>query len=163
MSELIPRIFLFFLNSIQNNHIHSFLSSLLSFSVSRANLSCVVATIFSSLTFLSSSFSMANMSHMVAASFCSIVLYGQPELFASDTISCLSFLSNSFSSPRFNLLRVVRRCFSWSSVSDDLFFPLVVFVLLLVQSFSCLIFSLSFLCSSVSEARFALSLFLISK
>ena len=79
-------------------------------------------------------------------------LHGQPEPFGScikstpvllffllsvstDNISCLLattfssliFLSNSFSSPHFNLSRVARRCFSWSSVSDDLFFPLVLF------------------------------------
>ena len=31
-------------------------------------------------------------------------------------VTTFSSLSNSFSSPRFNLLRVVRWCFSWSSV-----------------------------------------------
>ena len=49
-------------------------------------------------------------------------LHGQPELFASDHLLQSSFLSNSFSSPRFILLRVARHWFSWSSVSDDLFF-----------------------------------------
>ena len=38
------------------------------------------------------------------------------------TFSSLIFLSSSFSSPCFNLLREAKRCFSWSSVSDDLFF-----------------------------------------
>ena len=40
--------------------------ALLSSSVSKANLSCVVATIFSSLAFLFSSVSMANLSRLVA-------------------------------------------------------------------------------------------------
>ena len=67
----------------------------------KANMSCGVATIFSSLAFLSSSvciilqscssFSMANLSCLLATTF-----------------SSLSFLSNSLSSPRFNLLRVAR-------------------------------------------------------
>ena len=44
------------------------------------------------------------------------------------TFSSLSFLSNSFSSQRFNLLSVARHCFSWSSGSDYPFsFPLVFF------------------------------------
>ena len=50
-------------------------------------------------------------------------IHGQPELYARDHL-----LSNSFSSPRFNLLSVVRRSFSQCSVSDDLFYsPFVVF------------------------------------
>ena len=112
----------------------------LSSSISRANLSCVVDTIFSSVAFLSSSISMANLSCLLVTTF-----------------SSFSFLSNTFSSPRFNLLRVARRCFLWSSVSDDLFFSsCTFFVLPLALSFSHLILSLSFLCSSVSEALFAL-------
>ena len=79
--------------------------ALLSSSVSRVNPSCVVATIFSNLAFLSTSVSMANLSCLLATTF-----------------SSLRFLSNSFSSPGFNLLRVARRCFSWSFVCDDLFF-----------------------------------------
>ena len=93
--------------------------------------------------------------------FCSSIffcLHGQPELFASEHLLQLSFLSNSLSSPRFNLLRVARCCFSWSCVSDDLYFSSgSCLVLLLALSFSRLILSLSFLCSSVSEALFALS------
>ena len=74
------------------------------------------------------------------------------------TFSSLSFLSNSFSSPRFNFLRVNRRCFSWSSVSDDLFCSSCNFLGYPSCSiFSRPILSLSFLCSSVSEALFALS------
>ena len=74
------------------------------------------------------------------------------------TFSSLSFLSNSFLSPCFNLLRVARHCFSLSSVSDDLFFSSCNFlVILLVLPFSCPILSLCFLCSSISEALFALS------
>ena len=62
------------------------------------------------------------------------------------TFSSLSFLSNSFSSPRFNLLRVARRCFSWSSVSDDLFFSSCSFLfILLALYFSRPVLSL-FLC-----------------
>ena len=118
----------------------------LSSSVSMANLSCVVATIFSSLAFLSSSVSMANLSCVVTIFFSLAYLCPSPwptEPFGSCIIlqscsssvstanlscllatifSSLSFLSNSFSSPHFNLLRVARWCFSWSSVSDDLFF-----------------------------------------
>ena len=83
----------------------------------RANITCAVATIFSSLAFLSSSVSMANLSRLVAASF-----------------------STSFSSPRFNILSMARRCFLWSSVSDDLFFPSSVFF----GSPSCSIFFASY-------------------
>ena len=101
-----------------------------------ANMSCVVATIFSSLAFLSSSISMANLSRLVAASFSSLPLLSS---FVSTTnlsslpvttFSSLRLLSNSLSSPRFNLLRVVRNCFLWFSVF----------------LFSRLILSLSFLC-----------------
>ena len=85
---------------------------------SLAKLSRSVATIFSSLAFLSSSVSMANLRRLVA---------------------CLSL---RFSYPRFNILRVARRSFSWSSVSFLLYsYP---------QPFL-------FLCSSVSEALFALN------
>ena len=124
----------------------------------KANMTCAVATIFSSLAFLSSSISMANLSRLVAASFssfallsCSVSMANLSSLLAT-TFSCLRFLSNSLSSPHFNLLRVARCCFSWSSVSDDLFFPSSVFffVLLLALSFLRLILSLSFLYSSVS-------------
>ena len=80
----------------------------LSTSVSMANLSCLLATTFSGLALLSSSFSTANLRCLLVTTF--------------------SSLPNSFSSPRFNLLRVARRYFPWSSVSDDFFsFPLVVF------------------------------------
>ena len=92
-----------------------------------ANMGCVVATIFSSLAFLSSSVSMANLSRLVAAS--------SPNLscLLETTFFSLRFLSNSLSSPRFNLLRVARICFSWFSVF----------------LFSRLILSLSFLCQSL--------------
>ena len=67
------------------------------------------------------------------------------------------YISYNFSSARFNLVGVVRRCFSWSSVSDDLLFSSCSFlVLFLALSFSRLILSLSFLCSSVPEALFLL-------
>ena len=54
------------------NPIHFF--ALLSSSVSRANLSCAVAIIFSSLAFLSLSVSMANLSRLVATIFSSLAL-----------------------------------------------------------------------------------------
>ena len=115
-----------------------FFFSLLSSSVSKANLNCVVATIFSSLAFLSSSISMTNLSRLVAASFSSLVLHScsvstaNLSCFLATTCSSLSFLSNSFSSPRFILWRVARHCFSWSSVSDDLFFASCSFLVLLL-------------------------------
>ena len=102
----------------------------------RANMSCAVATILSSLAFLSSSISMANLSRLVAASFSSLALFSSfvstanLSCLLATTFSSLRFLSNSFSSPRFNLLRVARCCFLWLSV------------FLLMR----LILSLSFLC-----------------
>ena len=80
----------------------------------RANMSCAVATIFSSLAFLSLSVSMANLSCLVAASFSSLALLSSSvsttklSCLLATTFSSLRFLSNSFSSPRFNLLRVIR-------------------------------------------------------
>ena len=111
-------------------------------------------------SFLSSSVSMANLSHLVDTMFSSLALHSSSVSTANlaTTFSSLSFLSNSVSSHRFNLLRVARRCFSWSYVSDDLlFFSYSFWVILLALSFSSLILSLSFICSSVSEALFALS------
>ena len=120
------------------NQIFSFLA-LLSSSVSRANLNCVIATIFSSFALLSSSVSTANLSCLLATTF-----------------SNLSFLSNSFSSPLFNLLRVARCCFYGLLFLMTFSFPLVVFlVLLLTLSFSRLILSLSFLCSSLFTFSFS--------
>ena len=106
----------------------------------RANMSCAVATIFSSLDFLSSSISKAKLSRLVTATFSSLALLSSLVFTAnlssslSTTFSSFRFLSNSLSSPRFNLLRVARHCFLWFSV------------------FLCslLILSLSFLHSSVS-------------
>ena len=77
----------------------------------RANMSSVVATIFSSLAFLSLSISTANLSHLVAASFSSLALLSSISTanlscLLATTFSSLRYLSNSFSSPRFNLLRV---------------------------------------------------------
>ena len=98
------------------NKIDSFFA-LPSSSVSRANLSSVV---FSSLAFLSSSVSMASLSRLVATSFSSFALLSSS--LSTANLSCLlattysslyRFLSNSFSSPRFNLLREARRCFSF--------------------------------------------------
>ena len=90
----------------------------------RDNMGSAVATIFSSLAFLSSSISLANLSRLVAASFSSLCLSSSV---STANLSCLlattfssRFLSISLSSPRFNLLRVARCCFSWSSVSQSL-------------------------------------------
>ena len=65
------------------------------------------------------------------------------------TFSSLRFFFNSLSSPRFNLLRVARRYFSWFSI----------FHFRVLSS----ILSLSFLCSSVSEALFTLSFSFLSE
>ena len=110
------------------------------------NLTHLVGASFSSHAPLSSSVSTVNLSYYLV------------------TFSSLSFLSNSFSSPCFNLLRVARRCFLWFLFLTTFSFPLVVFlVLLLALSFSHLILSLSFLCSSVSESLFALSFSFLSE
>ena len=88
----------------------------------RANMNCVVATIFSSLAFLSSSISMANLGRLVAATFSSLALLSSSVSTANlscllaTSFSSLRYLFNSFSSPRFNLLRVARICFLWFSV-----------------------------------------------
>ena len=119
----------------------------------RVNKNCAVATIFSSIAFLSSSISMANLSRLVAASYSSLALFSSSVSMANlscllaTTFSSLRFLFNSLTSPHFNILRVARRCFSCFS-----FF-----------SFSRLILSLSFLCSSVSEALFVLSFSCLSE
>ena len=133
------------------NHIKSFFFALVSSYISRANLSCVVATIFFSLAFLSSSVSMENLSRLVAASFTSLALLSSSVSMAIlscllvTTFSSLSFFYDSFSSHRFNLLRVARHCFSWFSVSDYLFFSSFSFlVFLFALSFLCPILSLSF-------------------
>ena len=95
---------------------------------------------------------------------CSSVSMANLSCLLVTTFSSLSFLSNSFSSPHFNLLRVARCSFSWSSVSHDLFFSSCSFlVILLALSFSRLILTLSFLCSSDSEALFALSFSFLSE
>ena len=107
----------------------------------RANMSCAVATTFSSPDFLSLSVSMADLSHLEAVSFSSLTLLSSSVSTANlsyllaTTFSSVRFLSNLLSSPRCKLLRVVRRCFSWFSV----------------YLFSRLILSISFVCSSVSE------------
>ena len=78
----------------------------------RANVSCAVTTIFSSLDFLSLSISMAKLSRLVAATFSCFALLSSsvstanPSCLLSTTFSSLRFLSNSLSSPRFNLLKV---------------------------------------------------------
>ena len=77
-------------------HLHQ---SCFSFSVFMTNQSRLVAASFSSLALLSSFVSMAN-----------------PSCLLVTTFSSLRLLSNSLSSPRFHLLRVGRRCYSWFSV-----------------------------------------------
>ena len=82
----------------------------------------------------------------------------------ANTFSSLSFLSNSFSSPRFNLLRVARCWFLWSSFFDDFLFSSCTFlVLLLALAISHHILSLSFLGCSVSEALLASSFSFLSE
>ena len=129
--------------------------------------SLIRANIFFSLAFLSSSISM---SHLVATSFSSFALLSSSVSTANlsgllaTTFSSLRIHSNSLLSPRFNLLRVARRSFSWSSVSDYLFFPSSVFFYSpSCSSFSHLILSLAFLCSSVPEALFALIVSFLSE
>ena len=100
--------------------------------------SCQLFRKASSLVLLSSSVSTANLSCLLATTFSSL----------------------RSTSPRFNLLRVARSYFSQSSVSGDLFFPLV---LLPALSFSRLILSLSFNSSSVSEVLLALSFSFLSE
>ena len=79
-----------------------------------ANMSCVVATI---LLFFFCPSPWPNLSRLVAASFSSLALLSSSVTTAnlssllSTTFSNLRLLSNSLSSPRFNLLRVARRCF----------------------------------------------------
>ena len=117
----------------------------------RANMSCAVAIIFSSLDFLSLSISMAKLSSLVAATFSSLALLSSSVSTAnlscslSTTFSSFRFLSNSLSSPRFNLLRVagvVVFCFRMFASYPQPFFPLV----------SEALFSLSF--SFLSERSF---------
>ena len=100
--------------------------------------SCQLFSKASSLVLLSSSVSTANLSCLLATTFSSL----------------------RSTSPHFNLLRVARRSFLYSSAYGDLFFPLV---LLLALSFSRLILSLSFLCSSDSEVLLALSFSFLSE
>ena len=83
------------------------------------NKSYAVATIFSSLVFLSSSISKAKLSRLVAASFSSLALLSSSVSMANlsclltTTFSSRRLLSNSLLSHRFNILRVARRCFYW--------------------------------------------------
>ena len=97
----------------------------------RSNM--LVSYHLSSLAFLSSSISTTNLSHLVDASFSSLALLSSSvsmvnlSWLLATTFSSFRLLSNSLSSPRFNLLRVARRCFLWFL-------------------FSHLILSLSFLC-----------------
>ena len=100
--------------------------------------SCQLFRKASSLVLLSSSVSTANLRCLLATTFSSL----------------------RSTSPRFYLLIVARRSISYLSVSGDLFFPLV---LLLALSFSRLILSPSFLCSSVSGVLLTLSFSFLSE
>ena len=136
-------------------------------SLIKANMTCAVATILSSLAVLSSSFSMANLSRLVAASFSTFALLSSSVSttnlsgLLATTFSSLRFLSNSLSSPRFNLLSVARCCFSCSTVSDDLFFPSSVFLFSFLL-YLFLVLSSAFL-SSVLHSLFALSFSFLSE
>ena len=120
----------------------------------RDNMSCAVATIFSSLAFLSS-FSMAgNLSHLVAASFYSLAL-----LSSSDSMSNLScLLATTFSSLGSLQLIVVTSLQSFES--GQALFLLVLFFYFRVLSsafLSCVfqflkLFALSF--TFLSESSF---------
>ena len=87
---------------------HLLQSCFLFSSVSMANLSRLVATIFSSLALISSSVYMAKLSHLIAASFSSLALLSSSvstfnlRCLLVTTFSSLSFLSNSLSTPCFN-------------------------------------------------------------
>ena len=68
------------------------------------------------------------------------------------------YVSYNFSSPRFNLVREVRCCFSWSSISDYHFFSTNSFW------FSFLLYLFHVLSSAlVSEALFALIVSFLSE
>ena len=94
-----------------------------------------------------------NDNHRMAASFSSLVLLSSSVSMANlsflpaTTFSSLRILFNSLLSSHFNLLGVARCCFSWFSIF----------------TFSRLILSLSFICSSVSDALFAISLSFLSE
>ena len=126
-----------------------------------ANLSRLVVTIFSNLAFISSSIYMAKLSRLIAASFSSLVhlfffcLHGQPEVFVSDNLLQSKFSLQLIFITSLQFLRVTRRCFSWSSVSDDLFFSSCNFlVILLVLLFRVL--SSAFLYSVLQSLKLCL-------
>ena len=141
--------------------------ALFSSSVSRANLSSVVATIFSTLAFLPLFISMANLSHLVAASFSSLALLSSSisttklSSLLATTFTSLSFLSNHHHASIFwewpGVFFVVFR-FWWPFI-----FHLYFFVAPSCSIFLCHILGLSLLCSSVSEALFALSFTFLSE
>ena len=86
-----------------------------------------VATIFFSPASLSSSVYMAKLSRLVAVSFSSLALLSSSVSTAN--LRCLLVTTFpvfvfSLTTLRFNLLKVARHCFSWSSVSDDHLFLL---------------------------------------
>ena len=121
------------------------------FSFSRLilSLSFLCSSVFEALAL---SFSFLSERFFLAASFSSHILLSSSVSMANltrlpaTTFSSLRFLFNALSSPCFNLLRVAKRCLSWFSIF----------------SFSRLILSLSFICSSVSEAL-ALSFSILSE
>ena len=102
----------------------------------------LVATIFFSLAFVSSSsFYMAKLNRLVAASFSSLALLSSSVSTANLRYVLVTTSPVFVFSPttlHFNLLRVARHCFSWSSVSDDHFFSSCNLVILVDLSFSLL-------------------------
>ena len=114
----------------------------------RTNMSCAVLPSSPVLLFFLRP--MANLSHLVAASFSSLALHSfsvstaNTSCLLATTFSRVSFLSNSLSSPHFNLFRV-----DMGAVSRGFLF-------------SYLILSLSFFCSSVLRSSVCFK-FLISK
>ena len=153
------KVFLF------KSKLNSFLVfALLSSSVSRANLSCVVATIFSSLAFLSTSVSMANLSCLLETTFSryrdAVHRYrdavhtrtrytdtGTRYTDYRDVSLQLIFITSLQSFESGLALILVRPFLLLTTLSSSYFFA-VLFAL----SFSRLILSLSLLCSSVTEA-----------
>ena len=112
----------------------------------RANMSSVVATIFSSLAFLSLSISMANLSRLVAASLSSLALLSSSVFTANlscllaTTFSSLRYLSNSFSSSQLQSFESGQALF------------------LVVSDFLLTRLTLGLLCSSVFSRRGVASL-----
>ena len=119
---------------------------------SRAKMSCALASIFSSLAFLSLTVSMANLSRLVAALFSSLALlsfslHGKPELLARDHL-----LQSYFS---LQLIFII----SLQSFESGQALFLVVFCFLSFASYPLPFFPMS----TVAEALCALSFLFLSE